>query len=191
MQARLRLSHYRVKLFTSAAFQAHTDGFGVAHLAYRGPRLQPPQRSLANASAAALKAATASFSSSSTTTAAPALEKDAAAETEAEPLFRLYDVFQSTSVAAFTAIVAHDLGLPDASRLRLWAVTQPWADSPSAPRELLRPLLPPNHPLAILHHHVLAQQGLGPAAAGALLADQEMTLAVALHSHQDGVGATA
>jgi hypothetical protein len=197
VQARLRLSHYRIKLFTSAALKAHANGFGVAHLTYRGPRLQPPTRSLAEASAAALAAATssttttASASSSSSSSSSEGMKNGGDEEKEnekEEPLFRLYDMYQSTTVAAFTALVARDLGLPDPSRLRLWAISQPWADSPSAPRELLRPLLPPDHPLAVLHHQVLAQQGLGPAAAGALLADQEMTLAVALRSHQDGVG---
>jgi len=62
-----------------------------------------------------------------------------------------YDIQQMTTVTKVRAMIAKDLNLPSPDHLRLWVVTQQWAESPAAPRLLLTddmgPLLVPttNH----------------------------------------------
>ncbi|KAM3573011.1 hypothetical protein VYU27_005005 [Nannochloropsis oceanica] len=101
------------------------------------------------------------------------------------PPFRVYEVFQCMTVAAFRRLLARDLLPPSltfssSSSLRLWTVTQPWADLPAAPRELVRSLPPSDHPSL--------PEDLDWAEASIETLEEHQTLAMALDAHVDSVG---
>lgn len=92
------------------------------------------------------------------------------------PFWR-YEVFQCMTVAAFRAILAKDLNLSSPNHLRLWIVTQPWADSPAAPRELIRTVPLPDHP-ALPDDFNYEELPLS-------VLEEHQTLAMALGAHMD------
>jgi hypothetical protein len=61
-----------------------------------------------------------------------------------------YELFQCTHVGELRRLVARDMGVEDADQLRLWIITQPWAESVAAPRELLMDKLPHGPPATLV-----------------------------------------
>lgn len=117
IQVRLRLPHFRLKVFTTEALRRH-HGFGIADLTTPNYTSSPP-----------LMMSTAGGGGGGGT-AAPGLETDS--------LIRIYEEFQCKTIQSFRDQVATDLGLACPHQLRLWAQTQPWSDVAATPRDLLK-----------------------------------------------------